>query len=472
VPRSAVAQSLSLPSTSRTPVISVHARRSDDFSIAMDNRDPGPSLHRSLSVDKSDPAYFHLPTPPAQLNRSLSASRASSHGPLGQSDATSLAAGRLPSVRTSHSPAILPHARFFLPRRPAKPSPQQTPRRDLPPDGLGQRYGTSQVSLSAVGVHGAGYSDSMSSTSPAPSTFGRPSIGSYTKSDLPIVHHTSGRSEEGPRRSEEVRGERRLDDSGSDYAMAMSDGGHSSSVHGELPAPIPSSMSTHPALPGTHIARSADPQTSVGALSLAKTDTNTSTESRGPSKTATAQPSREPLIDFPLTTLPESGAVSNGSGKSIRRPSGLSSDVVSRVRNSFSSVTGSHVGGVTEKHKFFGLEKVSESIRRSSTSAPPGLQGYIVSPSGRRLRNYQLHRGSHRFFLGGRLITSRDASWPFICSLILAFTLPAAFLIFNASWLWGWKGAGGKVVVVLFAYLSLVMWSCLFNAAWRDPGIR
>jgi hypothetical protein len=451
--------SLSLPSSSRAPVISVHARQSDDFSVHRLSRDDGaagPPLYRSRSAGKSDAAYFHLPAPSTSLRRSLSTvSRAASPT---QSDASLSPAGR-----GSHSPAILPHASFFLPRRPARPAQQHHfSRMSESADGHTLMGGMSQISLSAVGGNN-NYPDSSTSTSPPPSTFGRPSMSSYTKPEPHLVPLSSHLSEEGQRRSEESRSHH--DGYESDYALATSDGGHSSSAHYEVHASTLSNATSH-------FSSSVAPQASVGALSLVKTDSNTTTGSRGPFKPTTAQPSREPLLDFPLTTLPEAQTTSNGSNKSVRRPSRISSDVVARVRNSFSAP--SAIYSTSEKHKTAGLEKLSESVRRSSsTAAPPpsGREGYVYSQSGRRLRNYELHRGAHRFFLGGRLITSRDASWPFLCSLSLALILPAAFLVFNASWLWVWRGAAGKVVVVLFAYLTLIMWSNLVRAAWRDPGI-
>jgi hypothetical protein len=462
--------SLSLPSSSRAPVISVHARKSDDFSVPRLSRDDGAAgqpLYRSRSAGKSDAAYFHLPATSSSLHRSLSASRADSVGSRSASKSDSvgspsqLDAAPSPVGRRSHFPAILPHASFFVPRRPARSAQQTYSRTSESVDGHTIKGGISQVSLGAVGGDGT-YPGSVTSTSPPPSTWGRPSISSSAKPDSHFVPHSSHLSEEASRRqSEETRSHH--DDYESDYAMATSDGGHSSTAHYELRSSTPSNVATY-------FSPSDAPKVSVGALSLADTDTNTSTESRGQLKPSTAQPSREPLLDFPLTTLPEAGTTSNSSNKSVRRPSRISGDVVARVRNSFSSPSAVYAAG--EKQKTAGLEKLSESVGRSSLSGPlSGQEGYVLSQTGLRLRNFELHRGAHRFFLGGRLITSRDASWPFLCSLFLAVALPAAFLVFNAEWIWVWKGAAGKVVVVIFAYLTLVMWSSLVRAALRDPGI-
>ena len=93
----------------------------------------------------------------------------------------------------------------------------------------------------------------------------------------------------------------------------------------------------------------------------------------------------------------------------------------------------------------------------------------ILSPSSRPLKRYELHQGRNRFLFGGRLITSKDNPLPFIGSLGVAIGLPGMWFAFTGRGLWrddegafGGNG-GGKAVVIVFAYLTLVMWSSMVS---------
>lgn len=96
----------------------------------------------------------------------------------------------------------------------------------------------------------------------------------------------------------------------------------------------------------------------------------------------------------------------------------------------------------------------------------------VMSASGKPTRRYKLHPGSNRFFLRGRILTSRDSIWTFVGSLGVAVCLPVLFLVFNAGWLWQhYEGGGGKAVVIIFAYFTLMYWVNMLRTAWSDPGI-
>ena len=95
----------------------------------------------------------------------------------------------------------------------------------------------------------------------------------------------------------------------------------------------------------------------------------------------------------------------------------------------------------------------------------------IYSPSGKKMRNYQLHGGNNRFFLAGRIITSSDNPFPFLASLFLAFVLPIIFLASSAPFLWTQFNGGGKATLFIFVYLVALMWTNMLVTATRDPGI-
>jgi hypothetical protein len=87
--------------------------------------------------------------------------------------------------------------------------------------------------------------------------------------------------------------------------------------------------------------------------------------------------------------------------------------------------------------------------------------------------------GNNRFWLSGRLVTSGDSIWPFLASLAVASILPGAFLAFESQWLWdanpnsaaGIGNPGGKAILFLFIYSTLIMWSSMLRTSLRDPGI-
>lgn len=119
----------------------------------------------------------------------------------------------------------------------------------------------------------------------------------------------------------------------------------------------------------------------------------------------------------------------------------------------------------------------------------------VLDEKGRKLRNYQLHPGSNRFFLAGRLVSSKDNPVPFTVSLCIAIALPGAFFAFTAPYLWQHLGGGGKASIFIFAWLAGMMITSMVRfpfllapvltealippvfffgqcrTAWTDPGI-
>lgn len=86
---------------------------------------------------------------------------------------------------------------------------------------------------------------------------------------------------------------------------------------------------------------------------------------------------------------------------------------------------------------------------------------------GDRVRNYQVHPGTNRFFLGGRFLTSGEPLYPLLGSSTVAVLLPALFWVFNSAWLWDRFGdGGGKAVVFILLALVLVMWASMVSLTW------
>lgn len=126
-------------------------------------------------------------------------------------------------------------------------------------------------------------------------------------------------------------------------------------------------------------------------------------------------------------------------------------------------------------------EIVDEAAHRASaTHHVVGVEGsgwdgkgsLVMNDKGKPTRRYKLHPGSNRFFLRGRILTSRDSIWTFAGSVAVAVSLPVLFLVFNAAWLWhDYAAGGGKAVVILFSYFTVMMWINMLRTAWSDPGI-
>lgn len=90
----------------------------------------------------------------------------------------------------------------------------------------------------------------------------------------------------------------------------------------------------------------------------------------------------------------------------------------------------------------------------------------LVDAQGRKVRNYQLHEGSNRFYLRGRVLSSQDNPTPFVLSLALAVVMPILFFAFSGPFLWSHLGGGGKASIFIFVYMCLIMWSSMVSQSW------
>ncbi|GAA5867974.1 hypothetical protein JCM8547_000770, partial [Rhodosporidiobolus lusitaniae] len=96
---------------------------------------------------------------------------------------------------------------------------------------------------------------------------------------------------------------------------------------------------------------------------------------------------------------------------------------------------------------------------------PPPLNPFIhppLTPLSPPLRVFQSHPGRNRFPLRGYCLTSGDNPVPFLGSLGVAVGAPVGWMVFNAGW-WcrNWGGEGGEGVVVVFGFLTAVVWASM-----------
>lgn len=76
-----------------------------------------------------------------------------------------------------------------------------------------------------------------------------------------------------------------------------------------------------------------------------------------------------------------------------------------------------------------------------------------------KLRKYQEHRGSNRFFLCGLIMTSDDNPVPFLASLVVMVVLPVLWFIFVAPFTWHHIS---PAPVIIFAYI----WAVAASSMW------
>ncbi|THU82612.1 zf-DHHC-domain-containing protein [Dendrothele bispora CBS 962.96] len=210
--------------------------------------------------------------------------------------------------------------------------------------------------------------------------------------------------------------------------------------------------------------------------------------------------SREPLIDG----RERHGVHPNSATTSTMttRP-GMSRSATSRIRSSFDMVFNIRRGVSTDSNSRHGHghggheieskrrihdeeQDIGQYGTRPSTMSTPDLSIFVPSrhgaaslayvpvpdpKTGKPMRNYQLHPSRNRFFFRGRLLTGGDSPWAFVVSFALALAVPGLFFGTTAQWWWANMGAGGKVMVVLVGYLTLVTISSMLATATMDPGI-
>ncbi|KAF5389846.1 hypothetical protein D9757_003654 [Collybiopsis confluens] len=112
----------------------------------------------------------------------------------------------------------------------------------------------------------------------------------------------------------------------------------------------------------------------------------------------------------------------------------------------------------------------SEAVRTSSGNdrlfAEP-----MYAPRGQIIRRWQLHPSRNRFFFKGHVLTGGDSPWAFIVCFSVVCAITGLWFGTTCQWWWFHEGAGGKVMVCLGGYLSLIVISCMLKTAFTDPGI-
>lgn len=199
--------------------------------------------------------------------------------------------------------------------------------------------------------------------------------------------------------------------------------------------------------------------------------------------------SREPLLPFPITTTSVSMNRSSSYGEEPIL-NGMRS-TVQKARESFKSSTSptSIEGGDFGRKSDDAVKRLSrrggvllsdeipsEIINRTISPTPfqsgtinqlrqPRLNALaqprpvtvVLDEFGNPIRNHQLHSGANRFFLSGRLLSSKDNPIPFIISLAIAIFLPLLYFIFSSEFMWTHLGNGGKASLFIFAWLAAIM---------------
>ncbi|CAG8445824.1 14600_t:CDS:2 [Ambispora leptoticha] len=107
--------------------------------------------------------------------------------------------------------------------------------------------------------------------------------------------------------------------------------------------------------------------------------------------------------------------------------------------------------------------------KKLSPTTPPlqSPNSFLSIPYSSTTRPQIMWPGRNRFFLGGRIITSRD--FPAFLVALFALIVPCAlFLSFTAPFLYSHVS---PAVVVVFVYLFLLALSSMLITSWTDPGI-
>ncbi|ESK89841.1 isoform h [Moniliophthora roreri MCA 2997] len=96
----------------------------------------------------------------------------------------------------------------------------------------------------------------------------------------------------------------------------------------------------------------------------------------------------------------------------------------------------------------------------------------IVNPkTNKPMRNYQLHPSRNKFLFGGRLLLGGDSPWAFIFCFTIVLAISGLWFGATCPWWWRNEGAGGKVLVIIGAYLAAMVITSMLTTATMDPGI-
>ncbi|KAH7873560.1 DHHC palmitoyltransferase-domain-containing protein [Lentinula edodes] len=95
----------------------------------------------------------------------------------------------------------------------------------------------------------------------------------------------------------------------------------------------------------------------------------------------------------------------------------------------------------------------------------------MYTPHGKIIRKWQLHPSRNKFFLNGRMLTGGDSPWAFIASFSVLCAIAGIWFGTTCRWWWLQEGAGGKVLVCVAGYLTLIVITSMLKTAFTDPGI-
>ncbi|KAH8921449.1 hypothetical protein BT69DRAFT_331735 [Atractiella rhizophila] len=98
------------------------------------------------------------------------------------------------------------------------------------------------------------------------------------------------------------------------------------------------------------------------------------------------------------------------------------------------------------------------------------FHSFVLDKQGKKIRRWRTHQGQNTWYLSGLLLTSGDSKVPLLLSSLFAVAAPALFFVFNSSFFWS-KAAWGKAALLVAAYATVLMWSSMARACTTDPGI-
>ncbi|KAI5481635.1 hypothetical protein MNV49_002861 [Pseudohyphozyma bogoriensis] len=460
---------VSLPSASRPTTVSVvDSTSTPAASSSADAQQPSLSRNSSQSSLSNTRTLYNIHKKTSvELRAAQSSSSSLQDPPKGsRDDGGRISYNVRPSsmIPSAHSASILPSSSFFNPRKPspASPDPLRSPT-------------------------GSGIS------SPRFSVLGSPDPQSERRGNGPIITRVTSefasRGEEPTRRDsaelEEEEGLRRLSGlppSREVLERVESRGGGGSRPSSPLGGYVAGGVAGgsepkhQPSIDGLVRSASTSSRHQAGHQQQ-PTDSTASTSQlahRPSTETSRTQSthflphhtSREPLLDFnPSRTIrvDASSPARNSRRDSLTEDLRVTSPAVPRSPTN----TTPRLGGPT------GTASKPTPIPAPAALPPAQPIPYnpVLSASGQRIRNHKLHSGSNRFYLGGRILSSKDNPVPFIISLGLAVVLPVLFFAFSGPFLWDNLGGGGKASIFVFLYLWGIMITSMCKTAWRDPGI-
>jgi len=87
----------------------------------------------------------------------------------------------------------------------------------------------------------------------------------------------------------------------------------------------------------------------------------------------------------------------------------------------------------------------------------------MQTPRGAIIRKWQLHPSRNRFFAKGHILTGGDTPWAFIVCFSVLCAISGVWFATTCQWWWHQEGAGGKVMVCIGGYLTLIVFSSMLK---------